>query len=132
MAGSFGSAKTFFERLSRSGTANNDMPELSCDVPRSFARRGAPHDDETVWKVLSAPPDTDLPITSRRLGGRRTLARARRPGLPQENTTKASSLCGALTDLSEEIAADGGDRDRTRLLTDLANKSIRIAEDRRS
>ena len=51
--------------------------------------------------------------------------------LPPEDVANVSSLWGVLTNLSEEIAADGGDRDRTRLLADLANKSIRVAGDQR-
>ena len=126
-----GSAKAFFERLKRLGTANNDMRTFVGTLRDHLRDAGAPYDDETVWKVLGRLQILIFDYTA--VGSAaEELSRERAVRvLPPEDAAKASSLWGVLTDLSEEIAADGGDRDYTRLLTDLANKSIRVAADRR-
>lgn len=126
-----GSAKAFFERLNRSGTANNDMRTFVGTLRDHLRDAGAAHDDETVWKVLRRLQILIFDYTA--VGSAaEELSRERAVRiLPPEDAATASSLWGVLTDLSEEIAADGGDRDRTRLLADLANKSIRVAGDRR-
>jgi hypothetical protein len=126
-----GSAKAFFERLNRSGTANNDMRALVGTFRDHLRAAGAAHDDETVWKVLRRLQILIFDYTAVGSAAEELSRERAVQVLPHEDTAKASSLWGVLIDLSEEIAADGGDRDRTRLLTDLANKSIRVAGDRR-
>ena len=51
--------------------------------------------------------------------------------LPPEDRAKAASLWSTLTDLALEVAANGGDRDRARLIADLQAKDFRLAGDRR-
>lgn len=126
-----GSANAFFERLKRSGTASNDMRTFVGTLRDHLRDARAAHDDETVWKVLSRLQILVFDYTA--VGSvAEELSRERAVRvLPPEDAANTSSLWGILTDLSEEIAADGGDRDRTRLLADLSNKSIRVAGDRR-
>jgi hypothetical protein len=126
-----GSAKAFFERLNRSGTGNNYMRTLLGTLRDHLRDGGAAHDDETVWKVLRRLQILIFDYTAiGSAAGELSRERAVRV-LPPEDAAMASSLWGVLTDLSEEIAADGGDRDRTRLLADLVSKSIRVAGNRR-
>lgn len=126
-----GSAKAFFERLNRSGTASNDMRTFVGTLRAHLRDAGAAHDDETVWKVLGRLQILIFDYTA--VGSAaEELSRERAVRvLPPEDATSASSLWGALTDLSVEIAADGGDRDRARLVADLGKKSIRVAGSRR-
>jgi hypothetical protein len=126
-----GSAKAFFERLNRSGTANNDMRTFVGTLRDHLRDAGAAHDDETVWNVLRRLQILTFDYAA--IGSiAEELSRERAVRvLPREDGAKASSFWGVLTDLSEEIAADGGDRDCTRLLADLANRSIRVAGGRR-
>jgi hypothetical protein len=126
-----GAAKTFFDRLNRSGTGNDDMRAFVATLRDHLRDAGAPHDDEMVWKVLARLQILIFDYTA--VGSAaEELSRERAVRvLPPEDATNASFLWSALTDLSEEIAADGGDRDRTRIIADLVSKSIRIPEDRR-
>jgi hypothetical protein len=126
-----GSAQTFFDRLNRQGTGNDDMRIFVATLRDHLRDAGAPHDDETVWKVLAR---LQILIFDYTAVGSATeeLSRERAARvLPAEDGLDASALWSALTSLSVEIATDGGDRDRARLIADLAGKSIRIAEDRR-
>jgi hypothetical protein len=41
-----------FERLNRLGTANSDMRAFVGTLRDHLRHAGAPHDGETVWKVL--------------------------------------------------------------------------------
>jgi hypothetical protein len=126
-----GSAKVFLERLRRSGTANNDMRSFVETLREHLRDAGAAHDDDNVWRVLSRLQILIFDYTA--VGSAaEELSRERVVRvLPPEDVANVSSLWGVLTNLSEEIAADGGDRDRTRLLADLTNKSIRVAGDQR-
>lgn len=47
-----GSPAVFFARLSRQGAASDDMCRFVSTFRGYLAEAGAPHDDETVWKVL--------------------------------------------------------------------------------
>lgn len=126
-----GSAKTFFERLNRPGTGSNDMRTFVRTLRDHLRDASAAHDDVTVWKVLKRLQILTFDYTA--VGSAaEELSRERAVRvLPPEDAAKASPLWSVLTDLSEEIAANGGDRDRTRLLADLASKSIRLAADQR-
>jgi hypothetical protein len=126
-----GSAQSFFARLNRPGAGNDDMRTFVGTLRDHLREAGAPHDDETVWKVLARFQILVFDYTA---FGSATeeLSRERAVRvLPPEDTAKASTLWNVLIDLAEEVAADGGDRDRARLAADLANRSIRIAGDRR-
>jgi hypothetical protein len=126
-----GSAQTFFDRLNRSGTGNDDMRTFVATLRDHLRDAGASYDDERVWKVLARLQILIFDYTA--VGSAaEELSRERAVRvLPPQDAMNASSLWNALTDLSEEIAADGGDRDHTRLIDDLVSKSIRIAWDRR-
>lgn len=126
-----GSAQTFFDRLNRLGTGNDDMRAFVATLRDHLRDARAPYDDETIWKVLER---LQILIFDYAAVGSAAeeLSRERAVRvLPPEDAMNASSLWSTLTDLSEEIAADGGDRDLTHLTADLVSKSIRIAGHRR-
>ena len=125
------SAKTFFDRLGRPGSANDDMRAFVRTFREHLRDACAPDDNETVWKVLGRLQILVFDYTT--VGSSSDeLARERAVRvLPPEDATGASGLWSTLTDLALEVAADGGDRDHTRLIEDLRAESIRIAGDRR-
>jgi hypothetical protein len=126
-----GAAQVFFERLNRSGTGNHDMRTFVGTLRDHLRDAKAAHDEETVWKVLARLQILIFDYTS--VGSaaeelsRERAVRVLMPG----DSANASSLWTVLIDLSEEVAADGGERNRPRLLADLTNKSIRVARDPR-
>ncbi|BFG81444.1 hypothetical protein PTKU46_94780 [Paraburkholderia terrae] len=126
-----GSSTAFFARLNRPGAANNDMRTFVATLRDHLRDAGAAHDDGTVWNVLRRLQILIFDYTA--VGSAaEDLARERAVRvLPPEGAANASILWNVLTDLAEDMAADGGDRDRTRLVADLLNKSIRVAGDRR-
>jgi hypothetical protein len=126
-----GTASTFFNRLGRPGTGNEHMRTFVATLRDHLRDAGASYDDETVWKVLARLQILIFDYTAvDSVAEELARERAVRVLLP-EDAANASLLFSTLTDLSEEIATDGGDRDRTRLIADLIRKSIRLAEDRR-
>ena len=114
-----GSAQTFFDRLDRSGTGNDDMRTFVATLRDHLREAGSTHDDETVWKVLARLQILTFDYTAVGSAAEELSRERAIRVLPSASATNASSLWSALTDLSEEIAADGGDRDRTRLIADL-------------
>jgi hypothetical protein len=119
-----GSAQTFFARLDRSGTGNDDMRTFVATFRDHLRDAGAPHDDQTVWKVLARLQILIFDYTAVGSAAEELSRERAIRVLPPEDSTNASSLWSLLTDLSEEIAADGGDRDRTRLVADLGRGLI--------
>jgi hypothetical protein len=47
-----GDAKTFMEQVERTGTSNDEARSFVSTFRSHLKEAGAPHDDETVWKVL--------------------------------------------------------------------------------
>ena len=114
-----------------SGSADDDMRTFVQMLRDDLRDAGAPHDDETVWKTLARLQILLFDFTN---NGSATeeLARDRAVHvLPPEDRAKAASLWSTLTDLALEVAANGGDRDRARLIADLQAKDFRLAGDRR-
>jgi hypothetical protein len=109
-----GSAQTFFERLGRSGTGNDDMRTFVATLRDHLLDAGSAIDDETVWKVVARLQMLIFDYTAVGSAAEELSRERAVRALPSAGATNASSLWSALTDLSEEIAADGGDRDRTR------------------
>jgi hypothetical protein len=126
-----GSAQSFFTRLSRSGAGNEDMRTFVGTLRDRLREASAPHDDETVWKLLGRLQILVFDYTANGSATEELSLERAVSVLPPEDAAKASTLWSVLTDLAEEVAADGGDRDRARLAADLANRSIRVAGDRR-
>jgi hypothetical protein len=126
-----GSAAEFFARLARPGSASDDMRTFVQTFRDHLRDAGAPHDDETVWKTLARLQILIFDFTTRG-SATEELARDRAAHvLAPEDRAKAASLWSTLTDLALEVAANGGDRDRARLIADLQAKDFRLAGDRR-
>lgn len=122
-----GDAKTSMEQLRRSGSANPDMRTF-VDTFRSHLRDfGVADDDETVWKMLRRLQILVFDFTAEGSSTeeleRERCARALQP----EEASRAGELWSVLTELSIQIAASAGDRDRNRLLADLQKFSFGLA-----
>lgn len=119
-----GSAKTFFDRLNRSGAGNNDMRTFVRTLRDHLNDAGADHDDETVWKVLARLQILVFDYTA--VGSANAeLSRDRCVRvLSPETSSMASALWNTLISLAEEVAADAGDRDLSRLRSDLSSQGF--------
>ncbi len=126
-----GSAAEFFARLARPGSANDDMRIFVQTFRDHLRDAGAPHDEETVRKTLARLQILVFDFTATG-SATEELARDRAAHvLPPEDRARAASLWSTLTDLALEVAANGGDRDRARLIADLQAKDFRLTGDRR-
>lgn len=114
------SASTFIERIDRKNVGNDDMRTFVGTVRSHLAAAGCANDDNTVWQILrrfqiltfdyDAPGSHSLELA---------LERARHV-LQPEDTSRASALWKAITEIAIRSDASGGDLDRTRLLLELA------------
>ena len=123
-------AATFVDRLSRKGSANDAMRTFVGTFRSHLRDSKAAHDDETVWQLLrrfqilvfdfAGPGSASGELAKER------AARALHP----DDARRAGELWAVLTELSIEIASAGGSRTRDQLLTDLQEKSFRLAASR--
>jgi hypothetical protein len=126
-----GDASTFMSRISRPGSASDDMRSFVRTFQAHLATAGAPSDDQTVWALLRRLQILGFDFTasgsaSEQLARERCV-RALRP----DDSLRAAELWVALVELSLEIAASGGDRTRPSLVADLGKYSFRLEGSRR-
>lgn len=126
-----GSAATFMDRINRPGSSNADMRSFVQTFRTRLQEAGAPHDDDTVWRLLgrlrilvfdfTAPGSADESLARDR------AARA----LHIDDARHAGSLWTVLVELALRVAASGGDRTRDELVEDLRGQPFRLAGERR-
>lgn len=126
-----GSATTLIERISRAGSANDDMRTFVRTFRTRLQEAGAPQDDDTVWGLLrrfqilvydfTAPGSAD----ESRARDRAALA------LHPDDATHAATLWTELVELALRVAAAGGDRTRAALLDEFRGRPFRLAGERR-
>ncbi len=123
-----GDAKTFFERIKRPGSANDDMRSFVDTFRTHLTDAGAAHDDETVWRLLSRlhilPFDFNASGSASEELAKERAVRALHP----EDGLRAGELWKVLTELAIDVAKSAGERTRDRLLADLS--AFRLAGDR--
>jgi hypothetical protein len=123
-----GDAKTFFERIKRPGSANDDMRSFVDTFRTHLKDAGADHDDEIVWRLLGRlhilPFDFNASGSASEELAKERAVRA----LHSEGGLRAGELWKVLTELAIDVAKSAGDRTRDRLLADLT--SFRLAGDR--
>lgn len=126
-----GSATLFFDRLNRSGTSSEPMRSFVATLRGHLNSAGADHDDGTVWKVLARLQILIFDYTA--VGSAsEELSRERAVRiLPPAKAGDAATLWSALIDVALAVAADGGDRDRLRLVGDLNARSLTVGGNER-
>ena len=121
-----GDAETFIAQIARAGTANEDMRTFVNTFRSHLRDAGAPHDDETVWKLLRRLQILIFDFTAQgSASGELARERCARALEPAE-TGKAGDLWKILTELALEIASSAGDRNRNHLLEDLQKSSFHL------
>lgn len=126
-----GSATLFFDRLNRPGTGNETMRKFVATLRRHLADSGGDTDEETVWKVLTRLQILVFDYTAEGSASEELSRERAVRVLPPTRAADASMLWSVLLDSALAVAADGGDRDRLRLVADLRAKSLAIGGDRR-
>lgn len=121
-------AATFYARLNRPGEAHPSMRSFVSTFRENLKTAGAPHDDETVWKILRrfhilVFDFTATDSTSVELMHERALR-----ALEQSGLDEARNLWSRLTALALEIAVSAGHRTRESLRADLS--TFQLAGDR--
>ena len=126
-----GDAAIFMDRLARPGSANEDMRTFVETFRTHLDTADAPNDDETVWRLLRRLQILVFDFAA--LGSAsEALAKERCIRvLHPDHAEHADSLWTNLIELALQIAASGGDRTREQLVTDLNQRSFRIAGERR-
>ena len=126
-----GDAATFTDRISRAGSANDDM--------RTFVRTFKSHlhdaesvdDDETVWRLLRRFQILVFDFTAQGSACEEFAMERAVRALHPDDRLRAGTLWKSLIELALQIAVSGGDRDRGRLIEYLGSQSFRFAGDRR-
>jgi len=126
-----GDAVTFTDRISRAGSANDDM--------RTFVRTFKSHlhdaesvdDDETVWRLLRRFQILVFDFTAQGSASEDLAKERAARALHPDDTLRAGNLWTTLVELALRVAASGGDRTRDGLTEDLSPHSFRLSGDRR-
>ncbi len=112
-------AKTFHERLNRTGTSNQTMRNFVSVFRNNLEAAGYDHGDEFVWKLLRRVQilifDFDSPAApTTELMCERSLR-----ALENGSSAEASKLWSQLITLAEDMAEVGGSKNRAELITAL-------------
>jgi hypothetical protein len=126
-----GDATTFTARINRPGSANDDMRTFVHTFKTHLHSGGAPDDDETVWFLLSRLQILMFDFTFPGSVSETLVKERAAHALHPDDALRVSAFWGSLVDLTLQVAASGGDRDRDRLIEDLTSRSFRLAGDRR-
>ncbi len=126
-----GDAATFTTRINRPGSANDDMRLLVQTFKSHLREAGSSDDDEAVWRLLRRLQILVFDFTapgsvSEQLAKERAVR-----ALHEDDTMRAGALWTTLVELALEVASNGGDRSRDRLIEDLRVQSFRLAGERR-
>jgi hypothetical protein len=125
------SARTFIDRIHRTGSANDDMRRFVQTFRAQLIDGGGSGDDETVWRLLRRLQILTFDFTAPGSASEE-LAKERAAGaLHSDESDRGSSLWASLIELALSIAATGGDRTREQLLEDLKAQSFRLSGQRR-
>ncbi len=126
-----GDAETFFARIERDGSANDDMRTFVKTFRSHLRSFGAPDDDETAWRLLRKFQILIFDFTAPGSASE-ALARERAiTALHPDDIQRAGVLWSVLIELAIASAAAGGERDRSSLISDPKLQSFRLAGERR-
>ncbi|HIH2750283.1 ATP-binding protein [Burkholderia aenigmatica] len=131
LARHIGDAETFISQLKLPGVANDDMRTFVKTLQGHLKEEGAPHDDETTWKLLRRLQILTFDFTAPGSASE-DLARERAlRTLHADDASRVDAFWGNLVELAISVAKNGGDRSRTTLLESLHPRGFRFAADRR-
>lgn len=126
-----GDAVTFFSRINRSGSANDDMRTFVTTFRAHLQNSGVPSDEDSVWRLLRRLQILVFDFAAQGSASE-DLARERVVrALHANDGARAGSLWSALIELALRSAASGGERTHGDLITELSSQGFRLAGERR-
>ena len=121
------SFETFFDRIRRSGSANDDMRRFVETFRSDLTADGAPNDDEAVWRLLSRFQILSFDYTAQGSACDGWDKERAVKALHVDDVRRAGDFRKLLVELAIETASSGGDLDRIRLVERLQEGSFRLA-----
>ena len=121
-------ATTFHARLNREGEANDAMRSFVSTFRENLKAAGAPHNDETVWKILRRFHILVFDFTAADSASAELMHERALRAVESGGMDEARNLWSRLTTLSLEIAVNAGHRTRESLRADLS--TFQLAGDR--
>ncbi|MBO6905941.1 MAG: hypothetical protein JJ865_13405, partial [Parvibaculum sp.] len=125
-----GSAATFFKRLNTKGAANADMRAFVEAFRTHVSAAGGAPDDEMIWKLLRRFQILVFDYSALHSANEELAAERAARVLHPDDASKASALWKNLIEISIASAANGGERNRASLTSDL--REFRLAGDPRN
>ncbi len=126
-----GSAATFVARIERPGSANDDMRTFVHTFRSHMRDAGAPHDDETVWRLFRKLQILVFNFTAQGSESEELAKERAVRALHPDEMPRAASLWASLVELAIQVAVSGGERSRDGLIEDIRRQSFRLTGDRR-
>ena len=125
------SAETFFARIRRAGSANDDMRTFVQTFSSHLHDAGAPDDHETVWKLLRRLQIFVFDFTAQGSASEELAKERAVRALHTDDAPRGENLWRTLIQLALDIAASAGERNRQGIIDELTRQSFRLAGDRR-
>ncbi len=125
-----GDASTFMARINRPGSSSNTIRTFVNTFRSNLILAGASEGDETVWRLLRK---LQILIFDFNATGSATVQLEKEYAirlLHPEDNHRAENLLTTLRTFSLQIAADGGERNRSELMDELMKQSFRFSGER--
>ncbi len=121
-----GTAREFFERMDRSGVANDDMRTFVTTVRDQLAAAGWAGDDELLWRLLRRFHLLRFDLTVEGSEGELIAVERCARALHEHDGARARSLWGNLVELAINTASSGGELTRELLQAELTVRGFRL------
>ena len=126
-----GDAATFFARIDRPGSANEDMRTFVRTFKAHLLDAGLPSDDEMFLKLLRRFQILVFDFTAQGSASEELAKERAVRALHAEDGSRAASLWSVLIEFALKIAASGGERKRVDVIEELGQQGFRLAGERR-
>lgn len=126
-----GDAATFFARIGRTGSANDDMRRFVQSFRTHLHDAGSPTDDETVWGLLRRLQILVFDFTAQGSASEQLAKERAVRALHADDGGRAGGLWSALIEQALTAAASGGERKRGDVIAELTTQGFRLAGERR-
>lgn len=126
-----GDAATFFSRISRAGSANDDMRTFVSTFRTHLQNSRVPSDDDSVWRLLRRLQILVFDFTAQGSASEDLAKERAVRALHADDSARAGGLWSTLIELVLRSAASGGERKRGDLITELGSQGFRLAGERR-
>ncbi|MGF6915856.1 ATP-binding protein [Paraburkholderia sp. 40] len=131
LARQIGDPQTFVSQLRLPGVANDDMRSFVKTFQVHLEEEGAPHDDETTWKLLRRLQILTFDFTAPGSVSEDLVRERALRTLHADDASRVDAFWANLVELAISVARSGGDKNRTTLLESLHPRGFRFAEDLR-